>query len=244
MSNGTAGQIGHFLRYSYWSDAVKLLEFQIERRSRDENKHYNTLSMYYYEKLGDTRKQVANCDYYTSRVASSLLYGLEKEFFVIPYMTPKSGGFGLRNYKFLSYPMRVLYYAAGLYLLRLSQEFVTEYVRKQQRISARYGGNLRYENDELRISKKNTYYMSHYKEFRNQIRKEVNTRKERTVIIKLDIENYYDNISISLLTDLLDRCLKQSTKESMNFTSYTIEQLRFLFSFVNVGQKGIPQFEK
>ena len=126
MTNETASQLGHFLDYSYWQDAIELLEFQINRRSKDEHKHYNTLSMYYYDKLGDSRKQVATCDYFTERVASGLLYGLEEEFFVIPYVTPKSGGFGLRNYKFLSYPMRVLYYAAGLYLLRLSQEFVTD----------------------------------------------------------------------------------------------------------------------
>ena len=246
MSNGTASQVGHFLDYSYWRDAVKLLEFQIQRRSKgrskDGNRHYNTLSMYYYGKLGKSRKEICSREYYDDRISNGLFYGLEKEFFVIPYVIPKSG-FGLRNYKFLSYPMRVLYYAVGLYLLRLSEEFIAQYVKKQKRIVSRYGGNLYYKEGKLAISKKNTYYMTYYKQFRNQIRKEAETQEKRKVVIKLDIENYFDNISITLLNQLLDRGIKPSIKGQMNFDQSAIEQLRFFFSFIGAGEKGIPQFE-
>ena len=242
MSNGTANQVGHFLDYSYWRDAVRLLEFQIERRSKDKHRHYNTLSMHYYEKLGDSRKKIRSCEYYKNRIANGLFYGLEKEFFVIPYVIPKSG-FGLRNYKFLSYSMRVLYYAVGLYLLRLTQEFITQYIKKQQRIESRYGGGLYYEGDKLRITKRNTYYMPYYKQFRNQIRKEAKTDRERKVVAKIDIEHYYDNISTTLLTDLLDDGIKDSVKTQLRFDQSTIEQLRFFFKFIGFGEKGIPQFE-
>ena len=222
--------------------AVRLLEFQIQRRSKDGNRHYNTLSMYYYEKLGDSRGKIRSCEYYKNRISNGLFYGLEKEFFIIPYVIPKSG-FGLRNYKFLSYPMRVLYYAVGLYLLRLSEEFITQYIKRQSRIESRYGGGLYYLDDELVISRRNTYYMQYYKQFRNKIRKEAATHRERKVVVKLDIENYYDNISTNLLTSLLNGIIKDSIKTQICFDHSTIEQLQFFFDFLGAGEKGIPQFE-
>ena len=43
-------QLGYFLDYKHhWVEALRLLKFQLEMKG--ENKHFNTLEMFYYEKL-------------------------------------------------------------------------------------------------------------------------------------------------------------------------------------------------
>ena len=50
------------------------------------------------------------------KVANNRFYGLSKEFEIVPYTIPKSN-LGLRRYKFMTCPMRVLYYAIGFICL-------------------------------------------------------------------------------------------------------------------------------
>lgn len=108
--------LGHFLTFSLWKQALKLLNFQIGCQSS--NRHFKTLSMIYYQTLIPATKELENEDYFKHKIASNLFYGLEKEFAIHPYVVPKAG-LGLRNYNFFTYPMRVLYNAVGLYMLKL-----------------------------------------------------------------------------------------------------------------------------
>jgi hypothetical protein len=134
MSNDNKTKIGYFIDFALWKDALDLLNFQIERKKF--NRHFNTLSMFYYDKLNKyCLTEVEHSEhYYQTKIASNLFYGLRKEFVVFPYVIPKPG-LGLRDYKFLSYSMRVLYYAIGLYLLKLSGEFLNEIYKKNDNIT-------------------------------------------------------------------------------------------------------------
>ena len=49
MTNRNGTQLGYFIDFNLWQDALSLLRFQIEQKKS--NKHFNTLSMFYYEKL-------------------------------------------------------------------------------------------------------------------------------------------------------------------------------------------------
>jgi hypothetical protein len=88
-----------------------------------------------YQKLGNDVVQLEAEEYFYKKVACNLFFGLEEEFAIIPYVVPKAG-LGLRNYKFLTYPMRAVYYAVGLYLVKLSDEYLKNFYRKRKQIRA------------------------------------------------------------------------------------------------------------
>jgi len=112
MTKSDTTQLGYFINFDLWKDALDLLNFQIKQKTK--NRHFNTLSMFYYEKLD------INClnhptpdyfnptpEYFNIKISSSLFYGLKKEFSVLSYVIPKPG-LGLRDYKFFTYPMRAV----------------------------------------------------------------------------------------------------------------------------------------
>ena len=238
MINRNGTQLGYFINFDLWQDALNLLRFQIEQKKS--NKHFNTLSMFYYEKLDVACLNHDSRHYFNVKIATSLFYGLKKEFAVLPYVIPKPG-LGLRDCKFFTYPMRVVYYAVGLYLLKLSQEFVVETYKKINTIQSFYGGNIIYKSNKLQLSGKNIYYRSFHQKFRALVKKETQSETENKIVLKLDIENYFNELSIPKLLNFLDRFIKPSTKADMRYDTFTREQIICLFQFISYGKSGIPQ---
>lgn len=233
-------QLGHFLDYDrHWLEALELLKSQLEMKKK--NRHFNTLDMFYYEKLGNSFGDLENEDYFNSRIANNLFYGLRTEFAVFPYTIPKSN-LGLRRQKFMTCPMRVLYYAVGIYLVELSQQFLAHY-KSPPHIHSYYGGDLTYDVKEGKLSRNynSIFYKPQYQKFDKRLRQENENNTERKVIIRLDIQNYFDEFSVSILLDLLKRYLKPSMKISMCFDEITRSQLVSFFDFVASGSSGIPQ---
>ena len=233
-----APQLGHFLDYDrHWLQAIELLKFQL--RTKKNNKHFNTLEMFYYEKLEDSFEKLENRTYFETRIANNLFYGLSNEFSVVPYTIPKSN-LGLRQYKFMTCPMRVLYYAIGVYLLELVQEYLKDY-RSHKHIRSNYGGNLGLEKEELIPNPDRIYYKSYYQEFRRRLRKEIRAKTEQKVVVHLDIENYFDELKIPKLVELLKQYIKESIQKKMNYGEATQGQLVSFFDFLAGGKSGIPQ---
>ena len=236
-------QLGYFLDYNrHWLQALDLLKHQLQTKkgngSKKGNRHFNTLEMFYYEKLEEFFEKLESEEYFKTRIANNLFYGL-KEFTVVPYTRPKSN-LGLRRYKFMTCPMRVLYYAVGLYLLELSQEYLQDY-KSHEHIQANYGGKLHLEAGKLNLNLNSIYYQSHYKKFRNRLRQEIKGNPQRKVIIYLDIANYFDELSIPKLLDLLEKRVKSSIRREMRYDFTTQAQLISFFDFVVGGASGIPQ---
>lgn len=233
-------QLGYFLKYRYWKNAIELLQYQL--KIKENNRHFNTLSMFYYESLGKSAKKIKSKKYFRSRVANNLFYGLEDEFAVYPYPIPKSN-LGLRNYKFLTYPMRVLYYSVALYLLHLSQELIQEYYTTHKNIQAEYGGKLAFNThtSSLVLNYNSIWYQPHYKRFRNAVRREVKEDLEQKIFVHLDIQNYYDEISIPTLLNLLNEYVKPSIQKKMQFDPITQAQITAFFEFMANGKLGVPQ---
>ena len=241
-----APQLGHFLDYHrHWLQGLELLKSQLdqlkETKKRKPNPHFNTLDMYYYAKLEQSFAKFVDEDYFQSRIANNRFYGLSKEFEVVPYTIPKSH-LGLRKYKFMTCPMRVLYYAIGVYLVELSQEYLDDYASHEQ-IHSRYGGKLNFnrKTGKLDRSLNSILYKKHYKKFGRQVTREIEAGTDRTVVIRLDIENYFDEISIPRLLDLLQERIKPSIRKEMHFDETTQAQLVSFFEFVAGGTSGIPQ---
>ena len=251
--------VGYFLDYHHWVEALRLLEFQLEmkdsnnskkkKKKEKKNKHFNNLEMFYYEKLQKSFGKLRGKKYFENRIANNLFYGLSKEFAVVLYTIPKSK-LGLRQYKFMTCPLRTLYYAIGLYLLELSQEYLCQHYKNKKlykHIHANYGGNLHLENlysenQELNLNKPdNAFYKPHYDEFCDQLEEEIKDNTARKVVIKLDIENYFDELSIPKLLELLERHVKPSIRKKMRYDAKTQDQLVSFFDFVMGGTSGIPQ---
>src|SRR5262249_27070128 len=152
-------QLGHFLDFRLWRDAIDLLSFQVAQKAS--NRHYHTLSMAYYGRLSSPDKQLATPEYYVAYIGSSLFYALTRTFAARQYTVPKSS-FRLRRYFFLTYPMRALYYAVCLYLVKLSQDFIENYLYPKPNVQAFYGGRLLYTNGKLGLNAKSVYYQNQY----------------------------------------------------------------------------------
>ena len=235
--NKVSDTVGYFLDYHHWVEALKLLKFQLGAKKT--NRHFNSLEMFYYEKLEAFFKELESEEYFENKVANNLFYGLSKEFAVVPYTIPKPN-LGLRKYKFMTCPLRILYYAVGLYLLELSQEYLQGY-KPNEHIHANYGGKLQLENQELNLKPSNIFYKSHYKKFRKKLRQEIRDNTEHKVVIQLDMENYFDELNIPRLLDLLEGHVKPSIKKQMCYDAKTQDQLVYFFDFVMSGTSGIPQ---
>lgn len=236
-------QLGYFLDYKrHWLQALDLLKYQLEtkkgHKSKKGNRHFNTLEMFYYEKLEEFFGKLESEEYFKTRIVNNLFYGL-KEFTAVPYTLPKSH-LGLRRYKFMTLPMRVLYYAVGLYLFKLSEEYLQDY-KSHKHIQANYGGNLRFEENKLNLNLNSIYYQSHYQKFRAKVNWEKEGNTKSKVMIRLDIENYYDELSISKLLDLLKEHVKPSIQREMHYDETTQTQIISFFDFIASGGSGIPQ---
>lgn len=241
MNNGnTYGPtLGHFLEWEDWQQAVRLLKHQLTVKQK--NRHFNTMSMFYYERDQQKSKEVEDRDYFETKIASNLFYLLDEEFAVYPYLIPKSG-LGLRNYKFLSYSLRVLYYAVSIYLLRISQDWLREYYRRQS-LRSYYGGFVSYgDSNDLILTRRNIYFLDYYKKFKRDMRAELTRGDvENRVILQLDVQNYYDSISVPKLLEWIYDFSKPQDRVEQSLDDTTREQIVDFFTYLMQGQQGIPQ---
>lgn len=230
-------QAGYFMTFELWISAKKLLDYQISDKSK--YKTYNTLNFYYFDKIKTLTKRLGEKTYYKERINSNLFYALQREFYFHKYTVPKTG-IGLRNYYFFSYPMQQLMYAFGLYFLRTTQQFLID--KKTEKIKSFYGGDLKFNEgtNELVLNKDTTLYYKHYNSFKMEL---VNATKDpaEKVFLRLDIQNYFDNISISKLLDLIEINVKPGDLKIYNFDSSTKEQIEFYYRFLSNGTDNIPQ---
>ena len=232
-------ELGYFLNYRHWLQALELLKYQLKRKKA--NRHFNTLEMSYYEKLEKDFEKLKDEDYFITKIANNRFYGLSKEFAVVPCTIPKSK-LGLRRYKFMTCPMRILYYAIGIYLLELSKGYLRESHHVHQNIHANYGGNLGLNDQgELILKPDRVYYKSHYDDFCDEVRKENKGSTEHKIVIRLDMQNYFDELSIPKLLELLQTHVDDSTQQKMRYDEATQAQLVSFFDFVADGTSGIPQ---
>ncbi len=242
MSQSLA-KVGYFLDFVFWENAVSLLGFQLSMKQG--NRHFNKLSMFYYENLTQTyKRKVATQKYFTSKVENNLFYGLQNEFSIHSYPIPKAN-LGLRKYCFFTYPARVLCYSVGLYIVKLSQDFLQEHYFPHSQINSYYGGSLKFDSSQNKVVLKydSVWYKKHYQDFRRQVRKHVQDEKNKKVVIHLDIQNYYEEIQVRNLVELLDHYVKPSIKKEMRFDAITQEQILNLFEYFTKKETGIPQFD-
>lgn len=230
--------LGYFIPFEIWEDAINLVDYQIDQKSK--NKFYNTLDNIYYNKVKVKYEPIIKTkDYFECKISNNLFYGLEKEFFSFAYSKPKAS-YGVRKYTFFSYPLRLIHFSIGLYLYQVTGNFLDQYIKEIKHIKSFYGGNLRYDKDELVLKRRNLYFLDHYREFKKTINNEL-SNLDNKIVLHIDIENYFDHLSIQRLLEFIDEKVSHSSKVEYRYDNYTMDQISFFYRYLMKESRGIPQ---
>lgn len=229
--------IGYFLKYKYWQDALSLIHQQVSKRK--DNSAFNSMALYHFEQLQNSFDTLEKESYFNEKVANNLFYGLEKEFQVIPYVVPKTG-FSLRNFKYFSLPLASTYYAIGLYFVHLTQGFFDEYKSTTENINSYCPTILKYSTKDQTLITAQLHSFLNYRKFLTDVKAELDDTNSK-VIIRFDVENYFDELPIKRLLELVSESTKPSTKQEFRFDEITKEEIAFFFSYLSKGKPGIPQ---
>lgn len=230
----------HFLSFFYWEKAVELEELKIDIKAK--NQHFNTLNTHYYSCINEGyRSFVSRKDYFEQRVVNNLFYDLNKEFFISFYAKAKNI-YGIRNYSFMSFSLRLMHNAIGLYLLHFSQEYFKNYYSSIDTIHSFYGGNIKFENNDVNFKTQNIYYKNEYLKFRNVLSKHTKNQTN-AIVLRLDIENYFDNLPTGTLLNTLKKLSKPSIIQQFIYDETTIKEIQQFYRFVMKNKLGIPQVD-
>jgi len=238
--NNQLPSVSHFLEYRHWEEAVKLLNKQIELMEEGKE-HFNTLSMRYYSSRDYAH--IYEEEYFKRFIESELFYALSKRYRSYDYPKPKNDGVRIRRYKFLTYRLRVLHYAIGIYLMEVTKDFRKEYYGSIGRLKGKYGGDLSIGKDGRlnSIRRKNIYFWEHYKEFASEARNLIETNSVKRSILRFDISNYYDNISIDRLLKKILVKNKERENIETRFDSVASKIISEIYYKISRGEGGIPQ---
>lgn len=231
--------LNHFIDYDLWQSGKALLDFQISIKQDKSKNYYNNLNFFYFESIANKTLPLSSESYFKQKIANNVFYALDKEFTFSKYPLPKTG-VSVRNYTFLSYPMAVLYQSIGIYLARISNQFVID--NQSINIHSYYGGSIKFTDDKyaVALTPANVSYFKHYKEFLKNLETSTTVGPNKWAI-KLDVKDYFENIDITKLLSIIKQRVKPSILLQYKYDVNTIEQLDFFFKFLSHGGNGIPQ---
>lgn len=229
--------------FELWKKSVSIIDNIVNQAKT--NKHFNTLIIDYYRKLNlEYKNKVKEEKYYESKIKSLLFYGYEKEYFSISYFKSKKV-YTMRKQIFLSYPLLAIHNMIVIYLYELVNEFYLNHIQSNIRINSFYGGKFSTSNTKFEYDDKSLYYYESYIEYRKKLfeKLERKTGINYDIVIKIDIQNYYNNISVSRYLDKIDESLQTSRKKERYFDDYTKRNIIDFFSYVMEEKNGIPAIE-
>ncbi|MDQ0228594.1 AbiA family abortive infection protein [Metabacillus niabensis] len=232
--------LGYFIDYNMWKDSNNLQEKKIELM--EENSHFVTFNVNYFRNIKNSlRRLYSSKCYFNSRISNNIFYDLRNEYFIRKYALPKNI-YGIRDYSFISYGLNLIHNSIGLYLLKITDDFIYNYFKKIETIESFYGGSIRYQNNKINFSQDNIYYRNEYKKFR-QILTTHTKDKTDYIVIRLDIQNYFDNLPVENLLEYLQETIKPNDKVEHNYDENTIKEIETFYKFIMNNKKGIPQID-
>ncbi|MUK89282.1 AbiA family abortive infection protein [Ornithinibacillus sp. L9] len=232
--------LGYFIDYNTWKDSYNLQEETIKLSKK--NPHFVTFNINYFNNIKKSLRRLVslNC-YFNSRISNNIFYDLNKEYFIKKYAIPKNV-YSIRNFSFISYGLNMIHNSIGLYLLKISDDFIFNYYKKIETINTFYGGNIRYQNNSIKFTQNNIYYKNEYKKFRNNLTTHTKDKND-SIVIRLDIQNYFDNLPVEKLLKFLQDTIKPNDKLEHNFDENTIKEIETFYKFLMDNKKGIPQID-
>ena len=227
--------------YEQWEDAYKILDAEINLI--DKNKHFNTLNLQYFKNLDTEYKEyVKTEEFFKKYINNGVFFGLEDVVFNHIYYTPKNI-FTYRKMSYNSFLVRLIHNAIGIYIFKLSEDFIKDFVdTKESSISSRYGGKIEYNCKGISIKQDNLYYKNQYREFVKELLGYINnSNNSNRIIIKLDVQDFYDNIVVEEFLNILSKNIKFSYREEFKFDTNKIKNISDFYKFIMNGKNGIPQ---
>ena len=226
-------KIENFLDYKYWKNAVDLINHELILKER--NPHFFTFNSSFYKFYDKLKSE----KYFSEVVNKNSFYLRDDEFYFYKYFSPKKL-IGRRPYIFFSLQMKILYYSMGLYIFKLCGNYLLE-IKKftKGNISSYYGAGINYQNESFNY--KNIYYRDFYLQFRKEILTQINSGNYN-YCIRLDIENFFENVSVRNLMNILEHKIAYSTRREYNYNDETKEAIIDFFNYINCGlDVGISQ---
>ena len=149
--------LGYFLELKHIERAYKLIKKQIDQ----ESPLYNTLEFKIYRQEGFGNNFDA-IDFYERLVRNDVFYYFQNELFLFDYLGVQSA-YKIRNYHFLSFQALIIYYAIGLYLHEVLNQYQSDFepILAKSRGKVFYGGKLNHKEPE----KSTIFYYEDYQEF-------------------------------------------------------------------------------
>lgn len=242
MTNRNLFQLGIFTDYELWKDGIELIERTVNLIPT--SKHFNSFFMNYYENLNLNYKiLVKSEEFYSQKVENSLFYNYDKDFFCIKYPKSKSI-FRVRDCRFLSYPMLNIHNMIGIYLLKLTYDFINESIKKSSNIFSFYGGEFKIQENKLYYDDGDLYYYNFYKKFKKKLYNEAKgDNLENKIVLRIDIENYYDSISIKKLLENIEETVRPSKLTEHKYNETVKETIVTFFEYLMEGKNGLPAIE-
>lgn len=233
----------YFTSFELWEKAVDIIDTTV--KLSEKNKHFNTINIDYYKKLNEVYKnEVKTKNYYDKKIKNSLFYGYNNEFFSLGYLKSKTI-YSARNVKFLSYPMLAIHNMVIIYLFDLLNPFYENYIKKNKRINSFYGGSFSIKDNKFNYKEDSLYYYNQYLKYKKKLYSNLKGKNlKNTVVLRIDIRDYYNSICVSRLLNYIDKYLVSSRKIEYSFDELTKKTIIDFFSYLMEERDGIPAIEQ
>lgn len=231
-----------FLSYYYWENGIKILEGQL-RDKKNGKKYCRTLQLEKLERISEESLNIIKSkEFYDKYISNCLFYGIEEYFYTFNYPKPKSY-LEIRTFTLFSFAMLSIHNMIAFYLLSLTSEYIEATKKKNQKITSYYGGNLKIIEKKLKVDTYDLYYFNFYKEFRKKVKSKCKV-KENRMILKLDIKNYYQNISIKKMLNEVHNILLSSKASECYFNENTKNKIITFYEYISsISKDDIPVYD-
>lgn len=177
-------------------------------------------------------------DYYEGFVKTELLYSVPYLFSSDIVMIPKNNN-SLREYRFLTSNALLLYNAIGILFAK------TLYAHTEEIKFGDYNKTYRYAPISYKLLEANNWVITEnnrYKKFYNDYKTKIDDLLDvNTVLLKLDIKDYFNTIDHEILIDNMYKYSKPSSLKKFKVSEESREVLRFYFKSLMNKNLGIPQ---
>jgi AbiA family abortive infection protein len=227
-----------FITYEDRKNAHKMIELQI---SHYEDIRFNDFVFYGFSKITKkTRNKYLNKkELFNKKINNFAFYGLNKEFFFDTFITPKWITW-TRKQTYLSYPLLLIYYAVWLYIHRITDQLQKDHTLEG--FESFYWANIRNALKNDFKNKKYVLYRNIYKDFVTKTQNKIKEYADsKGVVIKLDTQNFFENIDMSILLTLMKNQCKTSILKKNSFNEETIKNILFFYNYISKWIWGIPQ---
>jgi len=231
----------------YFLDAVFLLEKQIEFNYKSPLYiiHFDFFQRKYDRDSFKNENIIKK--YFNTKIKNNIFYSISDDFYLYNYPVPK-GIFWVRNYTFFSYELYLVYYSLWVYFFHLSSKLIeyknllTKSLNENNSFYLTYSGTkIWYIWDKINTNKPVFKYHEHYNDFYKNIKKYSNCKIKNKIIIKLDLQNFFDDIDLEIFLNFLDWNI--NNREDLEFNDNMKKEILDFFNFIWF-KKWIPQSDE